>query len=200
MKKFLLLTMIMCLFGGLSSSLMAQEVTIGSGTTESYTVPFETYQVQSGSQTYYLSNEIGKTTGGTIDKIAYYISTSAEVGNRNIRVYLRNTDESYFPRTTDGKYYRVNMTAEERVFEGTLNTNTTGWVTIDIDNFSYEGKNLLVAVYDYTNSTPKKDTKFYTYKTNDDGNYRTIRKNSSSANPEQTTSISFIASPTIPDI
>ncbi len=191
--------MIMCLFGGLSSSLMAQEVTIGTGTTESYTVPFETYLVQSGSQTYYLSNEIGKTTGGTIDKIAYYISTSAEVGNRNIRVYLRNTDESYFPRT-DGKYYRVNMTAEERVFEGTLNTNTTGWVTIDIDNFSYEGKNLLVAVYDYTNSTPQKDTKFYTYKTNDDGNYRTIRKNGSSANPEQTTSISFTTEAQTPNI
>ena len=192
----------MCLLGGLSSlSLKAQEeVSIGNGTTENYSVPFETYRVQSGSQSYYLSNEIGKTTGGTIDKIAYYISTSGEAGTRKIRVYLRNTDESYFPRTADGKYYRVNMTAEERVFEGTINTNTTGWVTIDINNFSYEGKNLLVAVYDYTNSTLKKDTKFHTYKTNGDGNCRTIRKNSSSANPEQTTSVTFTAEGQTPNI
>ena len=200
-RKFLLLVM-MCLFGGLGSlSLKAQEeVSIGNGTTENYSVPFETYRVQSGSQSYYLSNEIGKTTGGTIDKIAYYISTSGEAGTRKIRVYLRNTDESYFPRTADGKYYRVNMTAEERVFEGTINTNTTGWVTIDINNFSYEGKNLLVAVYDYTNSSQKKDTKFHTYKTNGDGNCRTIRKNSSSANPEQTTSVTFTAEGQTPNI
>ena len=202
-KRFLLLTLIMCLLGGMNSlSLKAQEenvVTIGNETTEKYDVPFETYKAQSGSQSYYLSNEIGKTTGGTIDKIAYYISTSGEAGTRNIRVYLRNTNESYFPRT-NGRYYRVNMTAEERVFEGTINTNTTGWVTIDIDNFSYEGENLLVAVYDYTDSSQNKDTKFYTYKTNGDGNYRTIKKNTSSANPEQTTSVTFTGEGQTPNI
>ena len=199
MKRKFLLLFLMCILMGGVSSLFAQDVTIGSGTTESYEMPFETYRVQSGSQTYYLSDSIGKAKGGTIDKIAYYISTSESAGDRKIKVYLRNTEESSFPRTS-GRYYMVNMTKEECVFDGSINTNTTGWVTIDINDFKYNGQNLLVAVYDYTNKTEKLDTKFYTYTSGNSSSYRTIKKNSALANPEQTSTVSFTGDTKSPNI
>ena len=191
--------MIMCLFGGLNSSLMAQEVTIGNGTNEYNFVPIATAQVKSCSQTYYLSTEIGKSTGGTIDKIAYYISTPDNVGDRAIRVYLRNTEESYFPRTSAGKYEMINMTSQDQVFDGSISTNTAGWVTIDIDDFYYNGNNLLVTVFDNTNSK-KTNTYFYTYKTLDNSQYRTIRKNGGTSDPTQTSIVTFTAEQNSPNI
>ena len=199
MKKFLLLTLIMCLFGGLSSSLMAQEVTIGSGTNEYNFVPIATAQVKSCSQTYYLSTEIGETTGGTIDKIAYYISTPDNVGDRAIRVYLRNAEESYFPRTSEGKYEMVNMTDQDQVFDGTISVNTAGWVTIDIEDFYYNGNNLLVTVFDNTNSR-KTNTYFHSDKTLNNSQYRTIRKNGGSSDPTQTSIVTFTAEQYSPNI
>ena len=91
------------------------------------------------------------------------------------------------------------MTAEDLVFEGTINTNNVGLVTIDINDFTYSGNNLLVSVFDNTNSK-KTNTYFYTTKTLTDGNYRTIRKTGGTSDPTQTGIVTFSAEQFSPDI
>ena len=150
-RKFLLLVM-MCLFGGLSSSLMAQDetvVTIGS-TTSTRTngnFPIAGHKNYSISQTFYKSADINMADGGTIRKISYMVSSSsAYTCSSKLKIYMRNTDTNNFP-SSGGNWYT--MTAGEKVFEGKVDFTQKGaWITITLDTpFTYErGKNILVCV------------------------------------------------------
>ncbi len=172
-KRFLLLTLIMCLFGGVNFlSLKAQDdlnvVTIDGDKSDQYPEkaggPFDTYYETSCSQSYYTSTEIEKPEGSIIDKIAYKVSAAATSNaERNIKVWLMNTDADNFGASgiqPGSEATSVLMSDEYLVYNGTYNVGTTGWIEIDIENFTYGGENILVTVYDYT-YTKNSDLKFY---------------------------------------
>ncbi len=165
-RKFLLLVM-MCLFGGFSSSLLAQDetvVTIGSttGTRTNANFPIAGHKNYSLSQTFYKSASIGMAEGGTIRKISYMVSnTTAYTCSSNLKIYMRNTDTNNFP--SSGNWYT--MTEAEEVFEGTVDFTQKGsWTTITLDNpFKYEGgKNILVCVQAETESPAEGSIMFIT--------------------------------------
>ena len=155
-KRFLLLTLIMCLLGGVNSlSLKAQDdpnvVTIGEGKSTSQNAPFRTYNNNSGSQAIYTSTEINKA--GTITHIAYKIK-SVDGGapyTRNIKVYLKETDKVCYVK--DESY--LVMASSDVKYEGNYSyTENDEWITIELTGggFIYSGdKNLVVSVEDNTN-------------------------------------------------
>ena len=127
----------------------AVTVTIGEGgTASSYYVPINDYYNSFGlSQMIYTAEEIG-LKDGTIISISF---KSDVVGNteREIEVYLKNTDKEYFTAESDW----IALTEEDvAVFEGTIVTpSASGWFTIHFNRpFEYTGSNLVVTINDIT--------------------------------------------------
>ena len=126
----------------------AETVTIGEdGNLSSYYVPIDERSLLGISQQIYTAEELGGVNG-TIISLSF---KSAEVGNqeREVAVYLKNTDKEYY---TDG-YDWVTLTAEDvAVFEGNIVTpSTSGWFTIHFNRpFEYAGGNLAVTISDLT--------------------------------------------------
>ena len=127
----------------------AETVVIGEGGTfSSYDVPINDYYNSFGvSQMIYTAEEIG-VKDGTIISISF---KSDVVGNteREIAVYLKNTDKEYFTAESDW----IALTAEDvAVFEGTIVTpSTSDWFTIYFSRpFEYTGGNLAVTINDIT--------------------------------------------------
>ncbi|MBR4156108.1 MAG: T9SS type A sorting domain-containing protein [Bacteroidales bacterium] len=183
MKKNFLLLVMMCLLGGFSSSLLAQEIQIGEGTggtSNGQYVPIyignsNTYAI---SQQIYFANEIKMPNGGTITQISFY--TYNNKWTRNIEIYMTHTSKTTF--TANNQWESVG--AANKVFSGDVefgsgNTTDIVWVTITLDKgFTYDGKsNLLLCVNDLTgtktfdsnyprfrtNSTAKSNTVIYKY-------------------------------------
>lgn len=197
-KRFLLLTLIMCLLGGVKSSLLnAQDdpnvVTIGEGTKTNYNIPFDIYYEYSFCQQLFTSKEINKT--GTITSISlrFYGETNS-VGNmngatiepnnktftRNIAIYLTNVEATCL---TAG----INLEEDaEPDFSGEVTLNPKSWVVFDISNgFTLEeGKNLLVTIADNTGN--KAGSKYYYWYCDavDDG-FALSKSNSQLTDPSQ---------------
>lgn len=108
MRKFILLV-IMCLFGGLSSSLMAQEtVHIGNGGTNTLQkAPFDLYAINSVCQQIYTVDEFttyapnNTIPNGVISKLTFYENTGQNLTCTNIKVYMKHTDKEAFSSSTD---------------------------------------------------------------------------------------------------
>lgn len=146
MKKFLLLTLIMCLFGGLSSSLMAQEVTIGStGSTTNAYYPFRTQRAYGHSQQIYTNSELSDMGNNYITHITYFTTTAQSKTFDNVSVYMQNTDKASFSSKSD--WVKSGFTL---VYSGSVyidGTNTKEMVITLNNPFYYEeGKNLIVYV------------------------------------------------------
>ncbi|MBO7288317.1 MAG: choice-of-anchor J domain-containing protein [Bacteroidales bacterium] len=127
----------------------AETVTIGEGGTfSSYYVPIYDYINSFGvSQMIYTAEEIG-VKDGTIINMSF---KSDVVGNmeREIAVYLKNTDKEYYTAESDW----ITLTAEDvAVFEGIIVTpSESGWFTISFTRpFEYTGGNLAVTINDIT--------------------------------------------------
>ena len=127
MKKFLLLTMIMCLFGGLSSSLMAQEtVHIGNGgTNKLQKAPFDLYAINSVCQQIYTVDEFttyapnNTIPNGVISKLTFYENTGQNLTCTDIKVYMKHTDKDAFGGQTD---WVTDFTDSDLVFDSNGNT------------------------------------------------------------------------------
>ncbi len=116
----------------------------------SYYSPIYDYYNNYGiTQQIYTADEIG-VSAGTITSIAFK-SKSGGGCNRNISVYLSNTDKEYY---TGGMDWVLLTEADAAVFEGTITTPTDGeWLTIELTTpFEYKGGNLAVTVNDKTGS------------------------------------------------
>ena len=149
MKKFLLFCF-MLLTMGISG--FSQEVIVGTGTTTSYTSPFNNLYKNSWDECIYLASEI--QTPGTITSIAYDYggtATSSYVYT-TLKVYMGTTTRSNMSSTTD-------WTSDNDltlVYDGTNITNPTtqGWFEIELDNpFFYNGTDNLVVVVSKTVSS-----------------------------------------------
>ena len=147
MKKFLLLTMIMCLFGGLSSSLMAQnEVTIGTGTSVTNNAPFnERNGAYSVSQQLYSQSLLLENLpkNATITSISFFVKHE-DKNTRNLSVYMKNTEDVSNTIQSYGD--------ADKVFSGnvTTNKNDDKLLTIPISNFTYTGNGIYIYINDQT--------------------------------------------------
>ena len=143
----------MCLLGGFSSSLLAQEIQIGSGTGTSNGQYFPIYIGNSGqyaiSQQIYFASEVNMPNGGTITQISF--STYNNKWTRNIEIYMANTTKTIFNKTNEWVTSVTKVYSGEVTF-GSGSTSESTWVTITLDSgFSYDGtSNLLLCVNDLT--------------------------------------------------
>ena len=169
----------MCLLGGLSSSLLAQEIQIEEGTggtSNGQYVPIfignsNTYAI---SQQIYFANEINMPDGGTISQISFY--TYNNKWTRNIEIYMTHTSKTTF--TANNQWESVG--AANKVFSGDVefgsgNTTDIVWVTITLDKgFTYDGKsNLLLCVNDLT-GTKTLDSNYPKFRTNSTAKSNTV--------------------------
>ena len=192
MKKNFLLLVMMCLLGGFSSSLMAQEtVTIdgtvgGYATNSSNNVPFNTNYKYSTSQQIYLADELGMTNGDIITNVAFYVKTKNMTLTRTIKIYMVNTELVRLPLNATNKF--IQMSDADLVYDGNITIDANSkWYELDLDtDFTYTGNSVLLCVYDYTGVDTGKNTTFNTYNskvTDSEGNFiiRGVYKYSASA-------------------
>ncbi len=117
------------------------QITIGSGTSNAF-IPIYPYYGYTYSQTLYLQSEISNS--GNITTLSFYFSgTSLNVSN-NWTIYLGHTAKTAFSSTTDW----IPTSSMTQVYSGTFaSPSTSGWITIDISDFAYNGtSNLVIAV------------------------------------------------------
>ena len=202
----------MCLFGGLCSSLLAQTTVTIDGTVggweDDYTTdsPFNTNYKYNTTQQFYYADELG-IGKSTITHVSFYVETkllSGEV-SRNMKIYMVNTEEYKFST----KYPKL-MSSNDLVFDGTVSFDAQQkWITIDLDtDFEYSGNNILLCTYDYTGVDPNKNTNFDAFiysgkEENGDIITRGLYKRYSTAyDPEleSTAKTSFTTNKYIPDI
>ena len=114
-----------------------------------YSPIYDYYSKYAITQQIYTAEEIG-IASGEITSIAFK-SKSGGGYDRNISVYLSNTDKEYY---TGGMDWVVLTEADAAVFEGTITTPTNGeWLTIELTTpFEYTGGNLAVTINDKTGS------------------------------------------------
>lgn len=164
MKKtflFLMMTLLLCIGSSAFNDIKAQTTestvtidgTIGehSATTSSY-VPLWNNENFSISQIFYTSDEIGKSKGDKITKIAFKVANvDAAAYERDIDIYMVNCGDEY-NFGVGGRSTKVIESAA--VFSGKFKYETSQkntWITITLDTpFTYEGGNILICVNDYT--------------------------------------------------
>ena len=141
-KKLYFLAFLMCFLGALNTT-KAQTVTIDGADNATYSIA-DNWQGYGASQQIYTATEIG--SAGTITKIAFHKADNTNDGNRTWSIYLKEIDATSF---TNNSTYP--MTSNDLVYSGTFNASS-GWVTLDINDFAYNGGNLLVTVLDNSGS------------------------------------------------
>lgn len=158
MKRKLLILFLTCVVGWLSP-LNAQTTTVTVGNEDSqdsnYSFPVEIYSGKTISQQVYLASQINNTSGGVIDKIAFKQASNATL-TRQWDVYLTNYGTNILNTTGSAS---VQIASEDKVYSGDVTTNS-GWVVIDVNDFTYTGENLLVTVHDKSNGLSS-DVYFY---------------------------------------
>ncbi len=204
MKKNLLFA-ILCVLG-LFGTLNAQDVVTIDGTVGGYSpstsnqVPVYNNYEYAITQMYYSAEEIGKSSG-TIESIAFKTAGQGTFPmTRNLTVYMINAEDFSFG--VGGKTM-VAMSESNAVFSGEVTfAQAEAWAAIDITDFEYAGKNVLICVNDatgtYISSSNGDGPSYFTtfdciYSLpfeNDYGNaYRTLYKRSSSTEFDATASI-----------
>ena len=121
-------------------------VTIGEGGSTNNYLPTTAFFSYACTQQIYTKDELG-LNACEIGKISFE-ATSNSSKTRNLEIYMLNTSKSSFSDSYDW----VNLSASNKVFDGTF-TFTYGWSEITLDTeFSYEGQNILICVIDKTGS------------------------------------------------
>ena len=135
------------------------EVTIGTGTSTSYYVPYNSLYNYSFSEMIWTADEILEAGGsaGQIIDIAFQRSSGTAQTN-TYTVYMKNVSRSSFSSTSD---YET-VTSGDIVFNGTHYSSTTSWETVTLNTpFEWDGSsNLLIAVWEQTGTY---NTEYYYY-------------------------------------
>jgi len=134
-------------------------VTIGTGTSTSYYIPFNSLYGYSFTEMVYAASDI--EMAGQITAVQFHLGQSYSSAQTNtITLFMKNVSRSSFTSSTDIEA----VTASDLVFTGswTIPANYTGWVTIELDTpFDYDGtSNLMVAMHE---STSGYSTRNFTY-------------------------------------
>ena len=177
----------MCLFGGLSSSLLAQDVTIGAtGTGESAIYPYISTYNYSTSQQIYKASEIKENGGGagTISKISFYVN-DPDVNKKvyDVKIYIKHTTKNAFSSKTD--WDKTVVDPDHRVFNGTAEIkNSVLGITLDTP-FAYDGEQNLLVCFDVNSKQGSTATYYRTYSA--DSKRVMYHRNSNNVGPDATT-------------
>ena len=167
MKKNLLFA-ILCVLG-LFGTLNAQEVVTIDGTVGGYdkttanNAPIMANKSNAVTQQYYTAAEIGGKQSGTIESIAFKTADATFPCERTLVIYMRACEETHFNASRS----MVQVSEDDIVYSGKVNfASAESWINIDINDFKYEGTNLLVCVRDTTGKYLPDNAKanFYSYK------------------------------------
>ena len=145
------------------------------------------------SQQFYFAEEICKAHG-TIESIAFKTAEVTEESEkypftRNLIVYITNTEEY----AVAGNIMK-RMSEADQVFSGEVEFSYNSWVTIDIEDFEYTGKNILICVNDISGTNVSGGVTFDAFvgpiMVGENNGYRALYKRSISGAFDATTSIS----------
>ena len=145
------------------------------------------------SQQFYTAEEICKSHG-TIESIAFKTAEITEESEKypftcNLIVYIINTEEY----AVSGNIMK-RMSESDQVFSGEVEFSYNSWVTIDIKDFEYTGKNILICVNDISGSNVPGGITFDAFigaaMIGDNNAYRALYKRSISGAFDATTTIS----------
>lgn len=159
------------------------QISIGNGTNESQSFPFDPFFGYSYTQSIYLSSEIN-ASGDITGLQWYYSGTSLLTNNQELTIYLGHTTKTVFDGTQSTSWEPVsNLTA---VYTGGIPVTGPGWVSITFDTpFTYNGTdNLIIAVDENMSGYNSSSDDFYN--TSVIGN-RSINYRSDSVNPDPST-------------
>ena len=121
-------------------------VTIGEGGSTNNYLPTTAFYNYACTQQIYTKDELG-LNACEISNISFE-ATSNSSQTRKLEIYMLNTSKNSFSDSYDW----VNLSASNKVFDGTF-TFTYGWSEITLDTeFSYDGQNILICVIDKTGS------------------------------------------------
>lgn len=112
----------------------------------SWMYPFNTYYPDVRTQILYLSSEIG--TSGTIDKIAFYVTSTPGQTMNNFTVRMKHTSSSsYASSSFDNSSYTTCLSTTKTI-------SSTGWVEIPLTtSFSYNGSSNLIVDVSFDNTS-----------------------------------------------
>lgn len=145
------------------------------------------------SQQFYFAEEICKAHG-TIESIAFKTADVTEESEkypftRNLIVYIINTEEY----AVSGNIMK-RMSESDQVFSGEVEFSYNSLVTIDIEDFEYTGKNILICVNDISGSNVPGGITFDAFigpvMVGENNGYRALYKRSISGAFDATTTIS----------
>ena len=129
---------------------------------------FPCYDVYNYSftQQIYTDEELGGKAD-VISAIAFKkYSTADNVKDRDIDVYILNTNKSTFSSKSD----YVPVSDADLVYSGNLtfgSADAEGWITLNLaKNFNYTGGNIIICVNDKTGYYSYPDSKYFLYETN----------------------------------
>ena len=145
------------------------------------------------SQQFYFAEEICKAHG-TIESIAFKTAEVTEESEkypftRNLIVYIINTEDY----AVSGNIMK-RMSESDQVFSGEVEFSYNSWVTIDIEDFEYTGKNILICVNDISGANVSGGVTFDAFvgpiMVGENNGYRALYKRSISEAFDATTTIS----------
>ena len=161
--------------------------------TSSKSVPVFCSNNWSISQQFYFAEEICKAHG-TIESIAFKTAEVTEESEkypftRNLIVYIINTEDY----AVSGNIMK-RMSESDQVFSGEVEFSYNSWVTIDIEDFEYTGKNILICVNDISGTNVSGGVTFDAFvgpiMVGENNGYRALYKRSISGAFDATTTIS----------
>ena len=125
---------------------VSNSIVIGEATYENSTLP--TYYYNSLTEQIYTAEEMGGVAND-ISSVTFF-NTSGYTVNRNINIYMVNTDKTSFENSNDW----ISVSESDLVFSGTASMTYQSWVTIYFDTpFAYDGvSNVALIVVDNTNN------------------------------------------------
>ena len=145
------------------------------------------------SQQFYFAEEICKANG-IIESIAFKTAEVTEAAEkypftRNLIVYIINTEDY----AVSGNIMK-RMSESDQVFSGEVEFSYNSWVTIDIEDFEYTGKNILICVNDISGTNVSGGVTFDAFvgpvMVGENNGYRALYKRSISEAFDATTTIS----------
>ena len=145
------------------------------------------------SQQFYFAEEICKANG-IIESIAFKTAEVTEEAEkypftRNLIVYIINTEDY----AVSGNIMK-RMSESDQVFSGEVEISYNSWVTIDIEDFEYTGKNILICVNDISGTNVSGGVTFDAFvgpvMVGENNGYRALYKRSISDAFDATTTIS----------
>ena len=161
--------------------------------TTSKNVPVFSSNKWAKSQQFYFAEEICKANG-TIESIAFKTADVTEEAEkypftRNLIVYIINTEDY----AVSGNIMK-RMSESDQVFSGEIEFSYNSWVTIDIEDFEYTGKNILICVNDISGTNVSGGVTFDAFvgpvMVGENNGYRPLYKRSISDAFDATTTIS----------